>query len=76
MISFELSNGDAYGRNVPVSIDDEEYVEYTLDNLADFPSSMEEEERVSTFNDFYSARNDLHCPFSTYAIVDPRFLAH
>lgn len=46
MISFELSNGDAYGRNVPVSIDDEEYVEYTLDNLADFPSSMEEEERM------------------------------
>lgn len=43
LISFDLSNGDAPDRN---PIDDDDYVEYSLDNLADFPSSMEEEERM------------------------------
>ncbi|VFQ79825.1 unnamed protein product [Cuscuta campestris] len=43
MISFDLSNGDAPDRN---PIDDDDYVEYSLDNLADFPSSMEEEEMM------------------------------
>lgn len=46
MISFELSNGHPYGPNVPASIDDDQYVEYPLDNLADFPSNVEEEERM------------------------------
>lgn len=46
MISFELSNGHPYGPHVPTTIDDDQYVEYPLDNLADFPSNIEEEERV------------------------------
>ncbi|XP_070042258.1 uncharacterized protein [Nicotiana tomentosiformis] len=46
MISFELSNGDPFGPNVPASIDDDDYVEYSLDSLADFPSNVEEEERM------------------------------
>lgn len=75
MISFELSNGNAYGHNVPASIDDDEYVEYTLDNLADFPSTMEEEERVSTFSDFYSACNYLHGLLHMLLLV-LHFLAH
>ena len=43
MINFEFTNG----HHVPTSIDDDEYIEYPLDNLADFPSNVEEEERVS-----------------------------
>ncbi|KAK9288758.1 hypothetical protein L1049_017222 [Liquidambar formosana] len=46
MISFELSNGHPYGPHVPTSVDDDQYVEYPLDNLADFPCNMEEEERM------------------------------
>ncbi|XP_010278885.1 PREDICTED: uncharacterized protein LOC104612914 isoform X2 [Nelumbo nucifera] len=49
LISFELSNGHPYGPHVPTSIDDDdddEYVEYTLDNLAEFPCSVEDEERM------------------------------
>ncbi|XP_009775161.1 uncharacterized protein LOC107827539 isoform X1 [Nicotiana tabacum] len=46
MISFDLSNGDPLGPNVPASIDDDDYVEYSLDSLADFPSNVEEEERM------------------------------
>lgn len=49
MISFELANGNPYGPHVPASIDDEEYVEYPLDNSADFPNNVEEEERVSRY---------------------------
>lgn len=50
MISFELSNGDPFGPGVPASIDDDDYVEYPLDNMADFPSNVDEEERVSMLN--------------------------
>ncbi|XP_055818147.1 uncharacterized protein LOC129887184 isoform X1 [Solanum dulcamara] len=46
MISFELSNGDPFGPNVPASIDDDDYVEYPLDTMADFPSNVDEEERM------------------------------
>ncbi|KAF8401617.1 hypothetical protein HHK36_012563 [Tetracentron sinense] len=46
LICFELSNGHPYGPHVPTSGDDDQYVEYPLDNLADFPSNMEEEERM------------------------------
>ncbi|THG19070.1 hypothetical protein TEA_027636 [Camellia sinensis var. sinensis] len=46
MISFEFSNGHPCGPHVPTSIDEDEYVEYPLDNLADFPSNVEEEERM------------------------------
>ncbi|KAK9161387.1 hypothetical protein Syun_007728 [Stephania yunnanensis] len=46
LISFELSNGHPYFPLDPTSIDDEQYVEYSLDTLSDFPSNMEEEERM------------------------------
>ncbi|XP_022849221.1 uncharacterized protein LOC111371454 isoform X3 [Olea europaea var. sylvestris] len=47
MISFELLGGSPHG-TLPASIDDDEYVEYPLDNLAEFPSNVEEEERMFT----------------------------
>lgn len=50
MISLELSKGSPHGSHVPGSVDDDEYVEYPLDMLADFPSNVEEEERVSVTN--------------------------
>lgn len=47
MISFDFANGDPFIPHVPAaSIDDDDYVEYPLDNLADFPSNIEEEERM------------------------------
>uniref|UniRef100_A0A5B7BHQ8 AB hydrolase-1 domain-containing protein n=1 Tax=Davidia involucrata TaxID=16924 RepID=A0A5B7BHQ8_DAVIN len=46
MISFEFSNGHPCGPHVPTSVDDDEYVEYPLDNVADFPCNLEEEERM------------------------------
>ena len=47
MISFELSNGHPYGPHVPTTMDDNQYVEYRLEDLAGFPCDIEEEERVS-----------------------------
>ena len=47
MISFELTNGQPYGPHVPISFDDDQYVEYPLDTSTDFPRDVEEEERVS-----------------------------
>lgn len=47
MISFELSNGHPYDPHVPTAVDDDQYVEYQLDDLTGFPCSAEEEERVS-----------------------------
>ncbi|XP_014509599.1 uncharacterized protein LOC106768789 isoform X2 [Vigna radiata var. radiata] len=46
MISFELSNGDPFGPHVPAALEDDQYVEYQLDDLAGFPSTSEEEERM------------------------------
>ncbi|XP_071723371.1 uncharacterized protein [Rutidosis leptorrhynchoides] len=46
MISFELSNGHAYGPQVPNLMDDDQFVEYGLDDLTGFPSNLEEEERM------------------------------
>ncbi|KAH7843153.1 hypothetical protein Vadar_013335 [Vaccinium darrowii] len=44
MISFEFANGHPSGPHV--ADDDDDYIEYPLDNLADFPSNVEEEERM------------------------------
>lgn len=52
MISFEFSNGNPYGPHVPATLDDDQYVEYELDDLTGFPSSAEEEERVSCLSAF------------------------
>lgn len=46
MINFELSDGHPYGPHVPTVLDDNQYVEYQLEDLAGFPSSAEEEERM------------------------------
>lgn len=47
MISFEFSNGHPCEPHVPTTMDDDQYVEYQLDDLAGFPSDVDEEERVS-----------------------------
>ncbi|XP_021291881.1 uncharacterized protein LOC110422336 [Herrania umbratica] len=46
MISFELSNGNPFGPHVPTTMDDDQYVEYQLDDLTGFPCNVEEEERM------------------------------
>lgn len=47
MLSFELSNGRLYDPRVPTTLDDDQYVEYQLDDLNGIPSNAEEEHRVS-----------------------------
>jgi hypothetical protein len=51
MINFELSNGHPYDPHVPTMLDDNQFVEYQLEDLAGFPSSAEEEERVSKIDE-------------------------
>ncbi|CAN6824702.1 unnamed protein product [Brassica oleracea] len=46
MISFDLSNGDPYPPNLAVALDDDQYVEFQVEDLPDFPSTAEEEERM------------------------------
>lgn len=46
MISFELANGQPFGPQVPIAIDDDQYVEYPLDTMAEFPRDLDEEERM------------------------------
>ncbi|XP_074302685.1 uncharacterized protein LOC141634395 [Silene latifolia] len=46
MINFELANGQPYGPHVPISIDDNHYIEYLLDSSTDFPRDFEDEERM------------------------------
>uniref|UniRef100_A0A3N7FG94 Serine aminopeptidase S33 domain-containing protein n=1 Tax=Populus trichocarpa TaxID=3694 RepID=A0A3N7FG94_POPTR len=46
MITFELSSGHPHGPPVPTTMDDDQYVEYQLDDLAGSPCDMEEEERM------------------------------
>ncbi|KAH0992796.1 hypothetical protein GBA52_004279 [Prunus armeniaca] len=46
MISFEFSNGHPCEPHVPTTMDDDQYVEYQLDDLAGFPSDVDEEERM------------------------------
>ncbi|KAG5049217.1 hypothetical protein JHK85_010320 [Glycine max] len=43
MISFELSNGDPFGSHVPATLEDDQYVEYQLDDLAE-----KDEQRMET----------------------------
>uniref|UniRef100_A0A1J3EU62 Uncharacterized protein YqkD n=2 Tax=Noccaea caerulescens TaxID=107243 RepID=A0A1J3EU62_NOCCA len=43
MISFDLSNGDRYPPHLAMALDDDQYVEY---HLEDIPSNAEEEERM------------------------------
>ncbi|XP_022722237.1 uncharacterized protein LOC111279557 [Durio zibethinus] len=43
MISFELSSCHPFGPHVPTTMDDDQYVEYQLDDFRGFPYNMEEE---------------------------------
>ena len=60
MISFELSNGNPYGPHVPTMTNEDQFVEYQLDDLTGFPSNVEEEERVSQTK-FYILINLMSC---------------
>ncbi|KAK6913861.1 hypothetical protein RJ641_021182 [Dillenia turbinata] len=77
MISFELSNGHPYGPHVPTTIDDDQYVEYPLDNIADFPSNVEEEERMfmeavlESLKDFELRQSSGHAETSSTISNDP-----
>ncbi|KAE8665606.1 glutamine synthetase [Hibiscus syriacus] len=46
MISFELSSGHPFGPHVPTTMDDDQFVEYRLDDFTGFPCNVEEEERM------------------------------
>ncbi|CAN1852360.1 Uncharacterized protein YqkD [Linum perenne] len=46
MISFELSNGNPRSSHVPTTPDDDQYLEYELDDLTGVPSNLDEEERM------------------------------
>ncbi|KAK8643585.1 hypothetical protein V6N13_012873 [Hibiscus sabdariffa] len=46
MISFELSNGDPFCPHVPTIMENDQYVEYQLDDLTGFPCNVEEEEKM------------------------------
>ncbi|AEE76774.1 alpha/beta-Hydrolases superfamily protein [Arabidopsis thaliana] len=46
MISFDLSDGNQYPPHLRMALDDDQYVEYQMEDMADFPSNAEEEERM------------------------------
>ncbi|KAJ0233603.1 hypothetical protein HA466_0282310 [Hirschfeldia incana] len=47
MVIFDLSDGDPYPpHGLAVALDDDQYVEFQVEDLADFPSTAEEEERM------------------------------
>ncbi|EXC05734.1 hypothetical protein L484_011315 [Morus notabilis] len=46
MISFEFTNGSQCGPHLPTTMDDDQYVEYELDDLSGFPSDVDEEKRM------------------------------
>ncbi|KAK4771674.1 hypothetical protein SAY87_032206 [Trapa incisa] len=46
MIEFELSDGRPHDPHLPTSLYDDPYLEYQLDDLAGFPCSAEEEEKM------------------------------
>jgi hypothetical protein len=53
MISFDLSDGNQYPPHLRMALDDDQYVEYQMEDMADFPSNAEEEERVRPKNSYY-----------------------
>ncbi|XP_061347931.1 uncharacterized protein LOC133293376 isoform X3 [Gastrolobium bilobum] len=81
MISFELSNNDLHGPHVPTTSDDDQYVEYQLDDLEGFPSSAEEEERmfmeavIKSLKELETRNPEVEQPpvssFSTTMCVEP-----
>ncbi|XVE84819.1 hypothetical protein DITRI_Ditri17bG0043500 [Diplodiscus trichospermus] len=63
MISFEFSNGHPIGPHVPTTMDDDQYVEYQLDDLSGFPCNMEEEERMFMEAIIESLKDlEIRCP--------------
>ncbi|XP_021806469.1 uncharacterized protein LOC110750439 [Prunus avium] len=63
MISFEFSNGHPCEPHVPTTMDDDQYVEYQLDDLAGFPSDVDEEERMFMEAVILSLKDlEMRCP--------------
>ncbi|PQM34042.1 uncharacterized protein Pyn_32431 [Prunus yedoensis var. nudiflora] len=63
MISFEFSNGHPCEPHVPTTMDDDQYVEYQLDDLAGFPSDVDEEERMFMEAVLLSLKDlEMRCP--------------
>ncbi|BFG15270.1 hypothetical protein CerSpe_015440 [Prunus speciosa] len=63
MISFEFSNGHPCEPHVPTTLDDDQYVEYQLDDLAGFPSDVDEEERMFMEAVILSLKDlEMRCP--------------
>lgn len=69
MLSFELSNGNLYDPRVPATLDDDQYVEYHLDDLTGIPSNAEEEQRVEQSLLEPSDKDDSHA--SSHEISKP-----
>lgn len=46
MINFDFSNGDQYPPRLGMALDDDQCVEYHMENMANFTSNAEEEEKV------------------------------
>ncbi|CAJ1962351.1 unnamed protein product [Sphenostylis stenocarpa] len=46
MISFELSNGRLYSPLVPTDLDDDQYVEFQLDDFTAIPSNAKEQQKM------------------------------
>ncbi|KAL1224830.1 hypothetical protein V5N11_012913 [Cardamine amara subsp. amara] len=46
MISFDLTNGNQYPPHLAMALDDDQFVEYHLEDMADFPTNEEEEEKM------------------------------
>ncbi|KAK9024333.1 hypothetical protein V6N11_004500 [Hibiscus sabdariffa] len=59
MISFELSNGDPFCPHVPTIMENDQYVEYQLDDLNGFPCNVEEEEEKMFMEAIIESLKDL-----------------
>lgn len=66
MISFDLSNGDQYPPHLRMALDNDQYVEYQMEDMADFPSNAEEEERVRSITGY---SNLLICLCSIVVLI-------
>lgn len=53
MISFDLTNGNQYPPHLAMALDDDQFVEYHLEDMADFPTNAEEEEKVRPKKTYY-----------------------
>lgn len=61
MISFDLPNGDRCPPHLGMALDDDQYVEYHMEDMANFPSNAEEEERVRSKSGYSTLIKLLIC---------------